>query len=1244
MTDDASGAGIDPAAITFPAELPVTERRDDIAAAIEAHQVVIVAGETGSGKTTQLPKICLALGRGGRKKIGHTQPRRIAARTVAARIAEECKVELGTSVGFAVRFSDRTSRDTAVKVMTDGLLLSEIRKDPDLRSYDTIIVDEAHERSLSIDFLIGYLRRLLPRRKDLKVIITSATIDPERFAELFRTAAGPAPIIEVSGRTYPVEKRYRPLAERDDGDQLQAISDAVDELSTEPPGDILVFLSGEREIRDTADMLERRALRNTEVLPLYARLSTAEQQRVFKPHTGRRIVLATNVAETSLTVPGIKYVIDPGTARISRYSQRLKVQRLPIEPISQASANQRAGRCGRTSDGICIRLYSEEDYESRPEFTEPEILRTSLASVILSMISLGLGELSSFPFPDPPDPRAVRDGVALLRELGAIDAAGKELTDVGRIIADLPLDPRLARMLVEADRNGCLREVLVIVAGLSIQDPRERPAEHRDAADASHRRFGSEHSDFAAYLDLWRYLRTKRRELSGNQFRRMCRDEFLHYLRIREWQDVHTQLRQSVRDLGLSLNEPDAGDDAIHRSLLAGLLSHIGLRDAETREYVGARNARFAIFPGSPVGKKPPRWVMASELVETSRLWARTVARIDPDWIEPLAQHLVKRSYSEPHWSKRRGAVMAHEKVTLYGVPIVVDRSVAYGRIDPAVSRELFIRHALVQGEWSTRHGFFRRNRRLLDDVAELEDRARRRDLLVDDDTLFAFYDERLPDTVVSGRHFDSWWKRRRKRDPDLLDFEKTLLLRGDADPDERIEQFPDVWTSESEGLALSYAFEPGASADGVTVDIPLEELHTVDADAFWWQVPGHREALVAALIKTLPKGLRRNFVPAGDTARRLLAEVGPKDGPMLAVLAGALQRIGGLPVAVDDFDLSRLPEHLRMRFRIVDGDRTVGEGRDLEKLREELRPQLRSALTGAADRISRDGITDWDFGDLEARIAVERHGHQVHGYPTLVDRRTSVSIVVVEDTGEQAYGLIRGVSRLIALTTPSPVAAITKGFDNRTKLTIADSPYRTVLDLLEDSRDAALDALVLRHGGPVRGAAAFAQLRDAVRADTYETTAAVVHDVVDALGAWQSLTRELDTAPSALATVVDDIRVQLSWLLYDGFVRETGVEQLRQLPRYLRAASMRLARAPTSLASDAAAMRDVQGLEGDFHAATENLRPDQLDAPGVRNARWSLEELRVSLFAQSLGTAGRVSVKRVRKLIDVLSVTGRGF
>ena len=1233
-----SRSALDPAAVRFPAELPVTDRRDDIAAAIEAHQVVIVAGETGSGKTTQLPKICVALGRGQRGVIGHTQPRRIAARTVAARIAEECKVELGSSVGFAVRFSDRTSSDTAIKVMTDGLLLAEVRNDPDLRRYDTIIVDEAHERSLSIDFLLGYLRRLLPRRPDLKVIITSATIDPERFAEVFKGPAGPAPIIEVSGRTYPVEKRYRPLSERDDSDQLQAISEAVDELSSEAPGDILVFLSGEREIRDTADMLERRQLRNTEIVPLYARLSTAEQQRVFKAHTGRRIVLATNVAETSLTVPGIKYVIDPGTARISRYSQRLKVQRLPIEPISQASADQRAGRCGRTSDGICIRLYAEDDYDARPRFTEPEILRTSLASVILAMFSLGLGDVMEFPFPDAPDRRSVRDGVALLHELGAIDdPRGGGLTDVGKSLADLPVDPRLARMLVEADRLGCLREVLIVASALSIQDPRERPAEKREAADASHRRFGGPESEFAAFLDLWRYLRAKRRELSGNQFRRMCRDEYLHFLRVREWQDVHTQLRQSARDLGMTLNESDAADDLVHQAILSGLLSHIGLRDPDAREYVGARNARFAIFPGSQVAKKPPRWVMAAELVETSRLWARTVAQINPDWIEPLAEHLVKRTYSEPHWSKRRGAVMAREKVTLYGVPIVIDRRVSYGKIDPPISRELFIRHALVQGEWTTRHAFFAQNRAMLEDVAELEDRARRRDLLVDDDTLFAFYDERLPDHIVSGRHFDSWWKRRRKRDPDLLDFERSLLLRDDADLESAAEQFPDRWTSESADLQLSYAFEPGAAADGVTVDVPLEDLHAIDPNAFWWQVPGHREELVSALIKSLPKQLRRQFVPARDTAKRVLDGISPQDGALLPVLARALQRDGGVAVTADDFATDRLPGHLRMRFRVLDEGREVGAGDDLETLREQLRPRLQDALTEAADDLSRNGIVDWDFEPLPERIEVERQGRTTTGYPTLIDDSTSVRIAIVDDPDEQAHELARGVRRLITLTTPSPVPALTKSFDNQTKLALADNPYPTVLDLLEDVRDAATDALVSRNGGPVRDAESFGALRERVRADAYDESAQLVRLVTDALAAAHELRRHLVAAPESMRQVVDDIEVQVSWLIYDGFVHETGAEQLRHLARYLKAAAVRLDNAPRALASDAAAMVEVADLEGAFHDATKELPIFRLADQRVREARWALEELRVSLFAQSLGTARSVSVKRVRKLIGAL-------
>ncbi|MBA3573876.1 MAG: ATP-dependent RNA helicase HrpA, partial [Pseudonocardiales bacterium] len=782
--------------IRYPEELPVSERRDDIAAAIRDSQVVIVAGETGSGKTTQLPKICLELGRGVRGQIGHTQPRRLAARTVAERISAELGTPLGGTVGWKVRFTDQVGEDTLVKVMTDGILLAEIQHDRLLRQYDTLIIDEAHERSLNVDFLLGYLKQLLPRRPELKVIITSATIDPGRFAAHFGSDSGPAPVVEVSGRTYPVEVRYRPVqddaapgfdGDRDqrDRDQTQAILDAVSELAAEGPGDVLVFLSGEREIRDTGEALAALSLPDTEILPLYARLSGAEQHRVFAAHRGRRIVLATNIAETSLTVPGIRYVVDPGTARISRYSHRLKVQRLPIEPISQASANQRKGRCGRTSDGICIRLYVQADFESRPEFTDPEILRTNLASVILQMTALGLddqglgdqgvGDVATFPFLEPPDRRQVADGVALLQELGALDPSEpdsrKRLTPVGRILAQLPVDPRLARMVLEADRNGCLQEVLVIAAALSIQDPRERPAEAQQAADEAHRRFADPNSDFLAFLNLWNYLGERQRELSSNQFRKLCKAEYLHYLRVREWQDLHGQLRQVARGLGMSLemsletslSGTSADPARVHQSLLAGLLSHIGVKAGEKNDYLGARGARFAVFPGSALFRKPPHWVMAAELVETSRLWGRVTARIEPEWAEPLAPHLVKRTYSEPHWERKRGSVMAYEKVTLYGIPIVTARKVGYGRVDPELCRELFIRHALVEGDWTTQHRFFAENRALLADVEELEDRARRRDILVDDETLFDFYDRRVGAEVVSARHFDSWWKKVRR-------------------------------------------------------------------------------------------------------------------------------------------------------------------------------------------------------------------------------------------------------------------------------------------------------------------------------------------------------------------------------------------------------------------------------------------------------------------------------------------------
>src|ERR1700722_8460644 len=898
--------------LSYPPELPVSQLKDQIAEVIRDHQVVIVAGETGSGKTTQLPKICLELGRGVAGQIGHTQPRRIAARTVAERIAEELKTDLGDIVGYKVRFTDKSGDNTAVKLMTDGILLAEIGSDRNLRRYDTLIIDEAHERSLNIDFILGYLRRLLPTRPDLKVIITSATIDPERFSAHFSQA----PIIEVSGRTYPVEVRYRPLADPDDPgteprDQVQGIIDAVDELRAAGPGDILVFLSGEREIRDTADALnaqeEARGGRGPggpaalEILPLYGRLSAAEQHRVFQAHSRRRVVLATNVAETSLTVPGIAYVIDPGTARISRYSNRTKVQRLPVEPISQASARQRAGRCGRTSDGICIRLYSEADFDGRPEFTEPEILRTSLASVILRMADLDLGEVKDFPFIDPPDARNVTDGIALLEELGAVTrAAGRlRLTDTGTKLAHLPLDPRLGRMILEAGRHGCVREVLIITAALSIQDPRERPADARAAADAMHARFAEPGSDFLTFVTLWDYLRDQQHALSSSAFRRMCHREFLHYLRTREWLDVYGQLRQAARDLGVEAGERRPGAHApegaelapvkdprfpagvaaaVHQSLLAGLLSHLGMRASEVTatgaraaepkargkrrgpaEFDGARGSRFAIFPDSVLARQPPAWVMAAELVETSRLWARTTARIEPEWAEALAGPLARRTYSEPHWDARRGAAMATEKVTLYGLPIVAARPVQFGRVNPAAAREIFIRSALVEGDWTTRHQFFHDNRRLLDEAEDLERRARRRGIVADDDALFDFYDDRIPASVTSARHFDSWWKKARQSEPDLLTFSPAEQVRLAASP------------GRGGGLPLSYEFAPGEPGDGVTADIPLAELNQVNPADFGWQVPGLRQELVTELIRSLPKALRTAFVPAPDTARAVL-------------------------------------------------------------------------------------------------------------------------------------------------------------------------------------------------------------------------------------------------------------------------------------------------------------------------------------------------------------------------------------
>jgi ATP-dependent helicase HrpA len=1242
--------------IHYPPELPVAERRDDIAAAIRDHQVVIVAGETGSGKTTQLPKICLELGRGVHGMIGHTQPRRIAARSVAERVAEELGTDLGSTVGYQVRFTDRSSSDTLVKLMTDGILLNELQHDRMLSAYDTLIIDEAHERSLNIDFIIGYLKRLLPKRPDLKVVITSATIDPERFARHFAAADGtPAPIVEVSGRTYPVEVRYRPLVEEtyddEEGepvvrDQTEAIVDAVKELVEEGPGDILVFLPGEQEIRDTADVLSkvrpRRPVDELDVVPLYARLSSAEQHKVFERHTKRRVVLATNVAETSLTVPGIRYVVDAGFARISRYSFRTKVQRLPIEPISQASANQRKGRCGRVEAGICIRLYSEEDFESRPEFTDPEILRTNLASVILQMTALGLGDVARFPFVDPPDQRNVKAGVQLLEELGALDSG--RLTRLGRQLVVLPIDPRLARMVVEADRLGCLREVLVVAAALSIQDPRERPADFRAQADQRHARFRDETSDFMTLVNLWRYVRQQQRALSSSAFRRMCKAEYLNYLRIREWQELEAQLRQVAKQLKLDVggpaDEPDA--DAVHQSLLAGLLSHIGLRDPDRRDYLGARNTRFAIFPGSGLFRKQPQLVMAAELVETSRLYARVNAAIRPEWAERLGAHLVKRSYSEPHWSKKRAAVMAYERVTLYGVPLVADRPVSYGSVDPPLARELFIRHALVYGEWETRHRFFRENRALVEEVEELEDRARRRDILVDEHTLFDFYDARVGKDVVSGAHFDSWWKRERQRHPDLLTFDPEMLVNPSvAGVDEA--DYPDEWREGDLALPLSYQFEPGAAADGVTVDLPVAALNQVGAAAFSWQVPGLREELVVALIRSLPKQLRVNFVPAPNHARAFLTAVSPGEEPLLDALERFLRSTTGVVVEREAWDWSKVPDHLRPTFRVVDDrGRTVAEDKDLEVIKERLRPRFATAMAeaGEAGGATVTGQTSWTFGTVEQTFTRQRAGHEVRGYPALVDEALlpggtpTVGLRVFGSEAEQEASMRRGVRRLLLLAVPSPARAIGNELANAEKLTLSASPYSSTQELLEDCVAAAVDEVVEAHG-LVWDEPGFVALEGRVRKEVEERTRAIVHDVGRVLTAWRETDRALSgSADLPMLPALADMKAQVARLVYRGFVSDVGAAQLRHLPRYLTAVQQRLERLPAAVGRDRLLMDQVTSLQEAYLNRVAALPEGRPVGEGLRRVRWMLEELRVSLWAQQLGTAQPVSDARIRKAL----------
>ena len=1313
--------------ISYPPELPVSQRKDEIAAAIRDHQVVVVAGETGSGKTTQLPKICLELGRGVTGQIGHTQPRRIAARTVAERIAEELGTELGTAVGYKVRFTDKSSDGTQIKVMTDGILLAEMQRDRQLRRYDTLIIDEAHERSLNIDFILGYLKRLLPARPDLKVIITSATIDPERFSEHFGEAesnkqSNNAPIVEVSGRMYPVEVRYRPLADPDRPsseakDQVQGITDALAELRAEGPGDVLVFLSGEREIRDTADALaDRPDLADLEVLPLYARLSAAEQHRVFQPHRRPRVVLATNVAETSLTVPGIKYVIDPGTARISRYSQRTKVQRLPIEPVSRASADQRKGRCGRTSDGICIRLYSEEDFAARPEFTDPEILRTNLASVILQAAALDLGEVKDFPFVDPPESRNIADGARLLEELGALAPGGTaspgerppgaprwpsgpatssralgatKLTPLGRKLARLPVDPRLARMILEARHHDCLREVLIITAALSIQDPRERPADIREAADAMHARFAEPGSDFLAFLTLWDYLHDKQAELSGSAFRRLCRREYLHYLRVREWQDLYGQLRQAAREVGAgtgrenspppsasgnsgathprqavartrkpeavaSSHEAEPGAESrgsepeprypaelanrVHMSLLSGLLSHIGMRDTQTRpgrkrrgpaEFAGARGARFSIFPDSVLAKKPPEWVVAAELVETSRLWARTAARIEPEWAEQLAAHLIKRSYSEPHWSARRGAAMAQEKVMLYGLPIVAARQVSYARVDPAAAREMFITHALVEGDWQTHHRFFHRNQRLLEEARDLEDRARRRGLVADDAVVFGFYDQRVPKDVTSARHFDSWWKTARRDAPDLL----TLTfddLAGPATGQIKPADYPASWGE----LPLSYEFAPGAPEDGVTADIPLAALARVDGDELGWQVPGRRAELVTELIRSLPKELRREFVPAPDVARDVVTRLGEPRGNLLDALGAELGRLGGVRIPRDAWDESRLPPHLRMTFRVMDSGRELARGKDLDALRRELRPRLAEMVTDAAGDLLRTGLKDWSIGTLPRVFT----SGQLTAYPAVEDTGDAAEVRLFETQAQAQAAMVRGTRRLLLLRVPTGLRSIADRLPNQRKLALSRSPYASIGALLDDCEACAADQVIADAGGPAWDADGFAHLVTAARSALPLATSRALDLTGQVLEAAHEAESRLASTSPVLAQAVADARAQFDALIHPRFISETGLSRLPGLVRYLRAISRRLDTAAQDPARDAERTAVVARLCEAYRQATAELPPARRQDADVQAVRWMIEELRVSLFAQVLGTAGPISEKRIQAALGGLT------
>jgi ATP-dependent helicase HrpA len=1229
--------------ITYPEELPISQRLDEVKRQILRHQVVVLCGETGSGKSTQLPKICLDLGLGLSGLIGHTQPRRVAARTLATRVASELGSTTGQAVGYKVRFSDRVAPHSYIKLMTDGILLAEIQQDPYLNQYDTLIIDEAHERSLNIDFLLGYLKRLCARRPDLKLIITSATIDPQRFSEFFDKA----PIVEVSGRTYPVEVRYRPPPdeaenERDDPMQ-QAIVDAVDELSLIDRGDILVFLSGEREIRETAETLRKHRLPATEVLPLYARLSIEDQNRVFRAHSSRRIVLATNVAETSLTVPGIRYVIDTGYARISRYSHRSKVQRLPVERIAQASADQRKGRCGRLAAGVCIRLFTEEDFAARRPYTEPEIQRTNLASVILQMKLLGLGDIGNFPFIDPPDHRLIKDGYRILEEIGAVDGDNR-VTRLGQQLARLPVDPRIGRMLLSSAHGHCLKEVLVIAAALSVQDPRDRPVDKQQQADQAHAGFRNEQSDFLGHLALWEDLETQRKHLSKSKFQRWCKRQFLSWNRVQEWHDIHHQLRGQLHEMGFRENSAEASFEEIHRALLSGLLSHIGVKSS-SRDYLGARNTRFHIFPGSGLYKNQPKWVMAAELVETTKLYARTLAAIQPGWVESAAGHLVKRSYSEPHWEKKRGQVAAYEKVTLFGITLIPRRKINFSPLDPAISREIFIRSALVDGDFHTRAPFWRHNRELIEAIHDMEAKSRRRDILVDEERIHAFYEQRVPEGISTTPGFEKWLRQTAKTQPKLLYMDEADLMR---EVSQRVssEQYPDHLDINGMQLPLEYNFEPGSSEDGVTLVVPQDVLNQITESRLQWLVPGLLRERVISLIRGLPKALRRSFVPVPDYADACLAGLVGGDRPLIQVLGERLKQLSGVHVPEDAWNEDEVAKHLRMRVRVVDQQGlTLEQGRDLAAMKR--RHGGRSDVAHrqlTSPGFERSGLKDWDFESLPQRLSIEQGGILLQGYPALVDEGESVAIRLLDAQSNAREEHKQGVRRLLMLKMPREVRYLRKNLLqlDRMRLLYAKVPaggdYRPSVaprDLEDELVFLIFDRTFLNGQSELRDLRGFTDRLERRRGGLMEQANASCTQLLEIL----ELSHQTRKAIASITQVnwmrsVMDMQGQLDRLVYRGFMQQVADERFSDYPRYLRGIMKRIEKLSHAALRDRQRMAEMAALQQMWEQWDKQLRASGRVDDRIEELRWALEELRISLFAQELGTAYPVSVKRLAKRV----------